>query len=170
MPGMNRLAILLLPLALGLPLLLSGCGKSKNSKNPETAKVTGTVKYKGDPVEGAIVTFLPAASKDMMSQGKGNAAYGTTDKNGNYTLKTFSPGDGAVPGSYIVTVTKFEQKAVESTPDVDSADYNPPGENDAPPKPPKNDLPKKYEAIKTSDLKADVAAGTDNVVDLDLKD
>lgn len=169
MPGMTRLAVVLLPLAAG-SLLLAGCGKKKNTKQPDTAKVTGTVTYKGEPVEGATVTFLPAESKDMMSKGKGNAAYAITNKDGKFTLKTFSPDDGAVPGKYIVTVTKFEKKPVESVPDTDSADYKPPGENDAPPKPPKNELPAKYADIKTSDLNAEVHADTENQFDFNLKD
>src|SRR5687768_16427371 len=140
MPKINRCPIILLSLAMGLTLLATGCGGGKAPGQVDTAKVTGTVKYKDNPVKGVTVTFMPAESKDTGSQGKGNAAYGMTDANGAYTLRTFNPEDGAVPGSYIVTVTKFETIAAEEAPDVDSADYNPDAPA-APPKPPKNELP-----------------------------
>ena len=168
MPEMNRFPILLLLLAFGLTLLATGCG-DKGPGRPDTAQVTGTVKYKGNPVEGATVTFMPAESKELRNQGKGNSAYGMTDKDGAFTLRTFNPDDGALPGSYIVTVTKFEKTAAESVPDVDSPDYNP-EEEMAPAKPPKNELPAKYETIQTSDLKAEIKSGSDNVIDLELKD
>jgi hypothetical protein len=60
--------------------------------------VTGKVVYNGQPVPGAKVAFL----------GDGNTlpALGITDKNGEFELTTRDPGDGAVPGKHVVTVSK----------------------------------------------------------------
>jgi hypothetical protein len=74
-----------------------------------------------------------------------------------------------VPGKYIVTVTKYEKRSVEAVSDVDSSDYNPEEEATAT-KPPKNELPSKYESIKNSDLNVEIKSGEDNVIPLELKD
>jgi hypothetical protein len=168
MPAINRCPVLFLSFAASLMLLATGCG-GKDPGRPETAKVTGTVKYNGNTVAGATVTFVPAASLDRHNQAEGKAAFAMTDDSGAYSLRTFDPDDGALPGSYIVTVTKFPSASAASVPDVDSSDYNP-DDSEAPPAPPKNELPAKYETIKTSDLKAEVKSGTENVVPLELKD
>jgi hypothetical protein len=168
MPEEKRYPFYLLTMGLGLTLLATGCGK-KGPEQHGTVKVTGTVKYNGNPVEGATVTFIPSESKDMQNKGKGNAAFGTTDKDGTFVLRTFNPDDGGVPGKYIVTVTKYEKRSVEAVSDVDSSDYNPEEEATAT-KPPKNELPSKYESIKNSDLNVEIKSGEDNVIPLELKD
>jgi hypothetical protein len=61
--------------------------------------VTGTVTLDGQPVAGANVSFSPTS-------GGGKAAVGTTDASGKFTLTTMKSGDGAVPGAYLVTITK----------------------------------------------------------------
>ena len=58
------------------------------------------VLYKQKPSEGAKVMFSP--------QNHQYAAVGQTDSNGRFTLQTFEPNDGAVPGDYKIAVTKFE--------------------------------------------------------------
>lgn len=80
---MNR-AILLL-----LPLTLLGCGSNTNS-------VTGTVTLDGKPVSDATIQFVP--------DGAGRDATGQTDKNGYFSMSTFKPGDGVVPGTYKVVI------------------------------------------------------------------
>ncbi len=60
---------------------------------------SGTVTLDGQPVEGASVAFSPKAPD-------GKAAAGLTDSSGKFTLTTVEAGDGALPGSYTVTVTK----------------------------------------------------------------
>ena len=61
-------------------------------------KVTGTVTYRSRPVQGAKVVFT--GPKDVPS------AIGITDKDGKFTLMTYDAEDGAVPGTYNVTVLK----------------------------------------------------------------
>jgi hypothetical protein len=75
----------------------SGCSKKST---PETVSVRGRVTLDGKPLEGATVGFLP--------QGSGRPAMGTTDAAGQFTLTTFAPGDGALPGQHAVTVSKLK--------------------------------------------------------------
>jgi hypothetical protein len=80
---------------LGLILSVSGCGKA--SLYP----VHGRVLYQGKPVEKAMVTFIPVQAP---ADGKKVSANGETDAEGNFTLSTRVPGDGAPAGEYRVTV------------------------------------------------------------------
>ena len=70
-----------------------GCGPAEEATTP----VSGTVMYNDKPLEGAAVTFVPDSGIQ--------AATGTTDAAGKFTLKTASK-DGAVPGTYKVVVMK----------------------------------------------------------------
>ena len=65
-----------------------------------TVPVSGTVTLDGTPVEGANVAFAPKSAD-------GRAAAGVTDASGRFTLTTVQSGDGALPGSYAVTVSKM---------------------------------------------------------------
>ncbi len=81
-------------IVLGLP----GCN---NAPKVKTIPAAGTVKYKGLPVSGAVVSFLTTTDS-------GKNASGVTDSEGKFTLKTYIGGektqDGALEGSYTVTV------------------------------------------------------------------
>ena len=70
-------------------LALPGCGDGR----PKTIQVTGTVTYRGKPVQGAHVTFTPQGNR---------SASGETDAEGRFTLLSFAPGDGAVAGEHVV--------------------------------------------------------------------
>jgi hypothetical protein len=76
--------------------LLSGCGE-----NSGTVRVMGTVKLDGQPVEGALVTFVPV-------QGAGRSASGRTDETGQFRLTTLREEDGAMPGEYKAIVVYDE--------------------------------------------------------------
>jgi hypothetical protein len=69
----------------------------------KTVHVTGTVKYKGQPVVDADVGF-------MNTSATGKSAAGKTDAEGRFTLTTLVAGakmqDGAMAGDYKVTVAK----------------------------------------------------------------
>ncbi len=124
-----------------------GCGKGR----PKTVPVTGTVTFDGKPVEGASVAFYPAEG--------GRPATGTTDAQGKFTLTTFESGDGALPGSYNVTVMKVS--GGEATADEDSdteetlmGDMGSEGESLLPPK---------YANVKSSGLTVEVKAGMEPV-------
>jgi len=83
--------------------LLADAGCSPNPKLP-TVPAAGTVTYKGEPVEGAEITFMP------LSPESGKPALAVTDAQGRFTLQTSAGGtakaDGALVGEYSVTVVK----------------------------------------------------------------
>lgn len=83
----------------GILVLAAGCGQ-KAVEQPQTIPVTGTVTYRGKAVEGAVVSLL--------TEQVSHAATGTTDASGKFTLSTFSPNDGAVPGSHRATIIKLD--------------------------------------------------------------
>jgi hypothetical protein len=87
----------LLPLVAGC--LLLGCNRSNG---PATYPVRGTLVYHGKPLAGASVTF--------MADGAPRAAIGKTDKTGSFQLTTYEQYDGAVPGSHVVTVKKYDSE------------------------------------------------------------
>ena len=84
---------------------LVGCGSDGFEK------VTGTVKYTDGTLptsEMATITFEP---KEPGSDFKG--ASGDIGEDGTFELTTIEPGDGAMPGDYIVTV-----KIMDGYPDI----------------------------------------------------
>lgn len=130
-----------------LLLATLGCGGS-SSEYPQTFPVTGAVTHAGQPVEGAVVTFHPSASSQ--------SAVGRTDVAGMYSLTTFTPGDGARPGDYQVTIVKYE-------------DINP-EELERPESPPLTHLlPEKYAKVNSSALSATVSEGGPNEFDFQLE-
>ncbi|OAI53459.1 hypothetical protein AYO47_00850 [Planctomyces sp. SCGC AG-212-M04] len=78
--------------------LLSGC--SGEPAKPPVYPVTGTVTMKDKPLGNARIVFVPM-------QG-GAPASGITDKDGKYSLTTYTAGDGAQAGSYGVRVAKYD--------------------------------------------------------------
>jgi hypothetical protein len=158
------LLILISPL-----IMLAGCGSS--SGFPKTYKVSGTVKQSGKPVDGAMVTFL--------SDEGTKAAVGSTNANGEFKLSTFGPGDGALPGSYKVTITKLSVPAASAAPSLPpgvlasgdiSDSYEPPSGNEGSrgSGTSKNLLPAKYASETSSGLIATVAPNDTNKFDFEL--
>jgi len=82
---------------LAVSLLATGCGPPNASEG--CVPVSLTVTYKGQPVEGAQVTFSAAGDGARTCQG-------TTDNSGRAVIGTFSTDDGALPGVYKVSVAK----------------------------------------------------------------
>jgi hypothetical protein len=116
-------------------------------------RVTGTVTYNGAPVEGASVSFIsPTAS-----------AYGSTDKEGHFSLRS-SQGEGIPVGDYKVTVVK-----TDAPPPAEQTTYVPPDPN-VPPTPPKDLLPAKYKQPETSQLSASVTDSGPNEFTFTLTD
>src|SRR5689334_14417891 len=88
-----------LPLTPFLSLLVAvGCADKPD--RPRVVPVKGRVLYNGQPLAGAHVTFTNGAAK--------RSAYARTDADGKFTLTTFEPGDGAVPGKQQVSVSKVQ--------------------------------------------------------------
>jgi hypothetical protein len=68
-----------------------GCGDGR----PQRVPVSGTVLIDGAPVPHGFVTFAPP---------KGRSASGQLDKEGRFTLTSYEPGDGTLPGTQRVAV------------------------------------------------------------------
>src|SRR5437016_243304 len=77
-----------------VPLLLvalAGCGDS----GPKVVQVSGTLKYKGQPVTNAYITFLPEFGRQSWAQ---------TDDQGRFKINYDKHQDGAVVGKHKVWV------------------------------------------------------------------
>lgn len=94
----RNLALLLL---LGA-VVLGGCGKGISV--PSTVPVTGVVKYKGKPLQGIRVTLHSPSTTAK----PGFIPSGQTGPDGKFSLSTGAPGNGAPPGTYVVTFEKPE--------------------------------------------------------------
>lgn len=146
---------------LGIPafVLLLTCGAAgcaSKSEGPELAAVSGTVKYRGKPLENASVVFLPDAQGQLL-------ASGTTDSKGHYQLTTRNTNDGALVGKHRVTVTlRGPNKKLPE----DQLTTGLPGSNFEP-----GDalIPQRYFLPDTSGLMREVKPGS-NTVDLELND
>jgi hypothetical protein len=150
MKAAKRLGLLL------VLVLISGCGTS----NPDTVSATGTVTYKGAPVEGATVVFGAASGQPSGAQGK-------TDASGKFSLTTFKEGDGAIPGKYSVVITK-KTEVGGMTQEEEHAAVSA-GKAAAEPKA-ENQLPAKYAAAERSGLTAEVTEGGANDFKFELTD
>jgi hypothetical protein len=122
---------LLLILAAGL----AGCG---GPKKPTTHTVSGIVLYKDKPLANVGVTFYPE---------KGRSATGKTDAEGRFTLTTFGPSDGALPGKHKVAIVPGPGEAAnKETTDLTPNDYAPPASGKAAP------FPSKYFSRESTNL------------------
>jgi len=140
--------------------LITGCGSDDG--RPATVAATATVTYNGTAVEGAHVTLSPA-------EGKGDAAFGDTDAQGAAALRT-SFGDGVVPGSYKVTVTKMVAEAAPgATENVDDEVDEEEGEEGGNVTH-KSVLPEKYGKADESGFTATVTEDGENAFTFDLVD
>jgi hypothetical protein len=126
----------------GLLLLLDGCGFIDN-----TGTVSGTVRYKGQPLSEGSVSFVSE---------KGQVATGTIDSSGHYTVSHIPPGPAKV------------------TVQVVSAEGPPPMSFLGTPKPTQGKatgpkIPLRYSTASTSGLQLNVTKGKQEF-DIDLKD
>ncbi len=136
---------------------LIGCGSETEI---DTVSVTGKVTLDGEPVEGAIVTFVPDFPK-------GRPAVGRTDRRGAYTLMTVEPGDGALPGGYGIMVRKPSGSAGQTT-DANQEEASRGGADMSRRSEVTYELPAKYATPGKSGLKAKVTADGGNNFPLKL--
>lgn len=136
--------------AVAVLVLAAGCG----TKGPEVQFVEGRVTLGGTPLANATVGYTSAEATGLPP------AYGVTDESGVYRLTSIGGrhGRGAVVGTFVVTVVKFETEDVP--------------ENEVRRAPPKvwTVVPELYGDIVTSPLRATVAEGanTGAAFDFDL--
>lgn len=117
----------------------AGCG----TKGPDVQFVEGRVTLNGTPLANATVGYTSAEATGLPP------AYGVTDESGVYRLTSIGGrhGRGAVVGTFVVTVMKYESEEVP--------------ENDPGHTPPKvwSVVPQFYGDIATSPLRATVGEG-----------
>jgi hypothetical protein len=140
----------------------AGCGPKGLTVSP----TSGTVTYKGKPVAGATVQFMPE---------KGSPCDGRTDDSGKYTI-LYRGKPGAPVGPCRVTVSK------PAAPDMSQGMSDPKPEDLArlsaatmakKPAPAAKDdaIPAKYSTVEKSGLKAEVTSdASKNVFDFNLED
>lgn len=132
-----------------------GCS-SKGDKwtkdRPRLYKGSGVVKYKSEPVEGAVVMY----------QSGEQTARGLTDAAGRFVLTTFDEGDGAIAGTHKVSIRKtiYEKKPTK---------YDSPEERSVA-KFPKEMLPAKYSKVDSSGLTAEITSSGKNLETFELDD
>ena len=136
-------------------LFFSGCQKGSTI---HTVPIDVTVKYKGETVEGALVTFNPIEKGTTI-----RAASGMTNASGNVTPMTPPGSKGVMPGKYKVTIMKTPTiggGSDDSAPAPQSYEEIMAGGN----KPnsgnmkvnAQHQLPVKYTAVDTTDLEVTV--------------
>ncbi len=142
-------------------IVVAGCSGGKKDK-PKTVPVSGTVMYKGKPIEGVQVTF--------MAEGASRAATGITDSEGKFQLSTFGANDGAVVGVHTITVVKPTSGGAEVSEDDLEAQAKMYQEMQKKSKNEKSPIPEKYSNPQTSNLKETVTEDGPNEFVLQLTD
>jgi hypothetical protein len=170
-------------------VVLAGCDKAPALK---TLPVTGTVKYNGQAIEGAVVNFMCETTSDS----KQRSASGQTDSAGKFTLQTASGAKllpGAMEGTYTVIISSPTQSVSNMDvpkPGTDASaidmeaqrkkmmsgamtqQQDPTAQANALSDKAKagNKLPDKYSKVESSGLTATVKAGDKNDFPFDLTD
>lgn len=141
-------------------VLALGCSRGEVVDGPPGKSVSGIIRYQGQPIADAIVTF--------MSQSL--SVYGTTDGEGHFKLSAPGRGQNVPFDHYQVTVSKVA--AAPTTELTEEQKHTPPNPRSPPPQgpAPKDLLPAKYKAAQTSELSADVSADGPAEFTFDLTD
>jgi len=140
---------------------VAGCGDDTGLG--QRYAVSGMVTYNSKPVEKGQISFI-ATDKNKQRDANGFI------QDGHYSLTTASPGDGALPGEYSVTVKSIEvddSKVIETV-----TKYGGGGRQHEIGKATakgKSLIPAKYQLPETSQLKYTVKEQA-NTIDIDLKD
>ena len=129
-----------------LAILLAGCGSGD-----KLAKAGGTVTYRGKPIGGANVVFIPDS---------GSPAFASTDDGGAFSWTT-QGSPGALIGSGKVAITATEKYEFKSEEEMASKDIK---------KMARSLIPIKYGRAETSGLAVTVNADGNNNFQLELKD
>lgn len=120
---------------------LAGCGGPGYEK-PDTAPVSGTVQFKGQPIADGEIILQPVG---------GRAAHGEIENGQIVNVYTYEPGDGAPVGDLQVAVFATEP---------DTSDPSGMGV--------KSLIPEKYNDAAKSGLTAKVETGQENKLELTL--
>jgi hypothetical protein len=149
----SKYPIVVLLLCAGI-IVFTGCG----DKRPPTARVSGRVTYQGRPVPEGKIIFIPE---------QGRPAIGELGPDGQYELKTFIAGDGALVGKHRVTIEARRVSGGAKPKTIEEELHGGGGAS-----PPTNFsiqwlVPEKYANPDTSPLTAEIKSG-ENVLNFDL--
>ncbi|TVS12186.1 MAG: carboxypeptidase regulatory-like domain-containing protein [Planctomycetaceae bacterium] len=148
-------------LAAGLLIGWTGCGSRTDPDRPRTVPASVTVLYLGQPVQGATVTFHPDDSQQRGSTAR-------TDASGRADMWTFDPGDGVMPGSYSVTVSKMTAVVMPDPDSMSPEEYERLAQK-MEAQAPAHEVPERYSRVATSGLVAEVTDGEDNQFTFELQ-
>jgi len=140
-------------------VLVAGCGDDTGLTRRYS--VSGTVTYKGAPVPKGNVAFIPTKPGGREASGALN--------NGKFTLTTATPNDGALPGSYKVTVISQDVDTTELKEVAKGGQFHHDAKFAKAVAGATNLVPSKYKLPDTSDLTAEVKPQS-NSFTFDLKD
>jgi len=140
-------------------VLVVGCGDDTGLA--KRYPVSGTVTYKGEPVEKGTINFIHTAPDGRDASG--------TIANGRYSLTTATPDDGALPGPYKVTVVAQNIDTTELNAISKGGQHHHDAAFAKAAKNAKNLVPARYKLADTSDLTAEVKPQS-NSIPLELKD
>ena len=115
-------------------VMLSGCGDGRGARVP----VSGMVTIDGEPLQHGSVTFVPVKIAGAAARAGG----GSIDEQGRFSVSSYTPNDGLLPGKYQVMVGSAE----------------PLGETAQ-----RWHAPKKYANMKTSGFEIEVAGGMEEL-------
>lgn len=105
--------------------------------------VQGKVFFAEKPAHGAVVVFHPANDKSPRAR----RPSGVVDEKGSFTLGTYSPGDGAAAGEYLVAIAWLEDRSKRD-----------PATGEVP-----NKLPNRYADPETSKLRVTIKEGPNDL-------
>jgi len=153
-----------LAVVIGSALLLSaGCGP-RGGVGGKPVPSGGTITLDGQPLSGVVITFIPT--------GAGQPATGVSGADGSFRLTTRNTGDGAIPGTYKVTVKRQETGAGgPSESPKDPGDMIKAMEKMAkggPPKPTGPSIHPNYESVEKTPLTWEIPSGGDRNIKLEL--
>jgi len=141
--------------------LLGILGCSDESGLAKRYAVSGTVNYNGTPVAKGTITFVPNAADGRSAAGE--------IADGYYTLTTAEKGDGALPGSYKVTIMSKEVDTTKLQEVAKGGQFHHDKDFAKAVKTAKSLVPARYGLADTSGLTAEVKAES-NKIPFDLKD
>jgi len=144
-------------------VVVLGCG-GDDSGLDRRYKVSGTVKYKGEPVSKGTIAFEPANPPPPA----GRHASGYIE-NGHYTLTTSIDGDGALPGEYKVVINSSGVDMSDLAKKSGGLIHQGDKDFQKVVKEAKSLVPTKYSKSETSGLTKKVEASS-NTIDFNLED
>jgi hypothetical protein len=112
-------------IVISMALVLAGCGPDR----PDTVRVRGKVTFDGEaPPAPGMVYFAPVEVAQGVPRRPGRGPF---DLDGEFTVTSFSEGDGLVPGTYRVRVECWKKAPTMDAPGESyvAAAFHPPTVN-----------------------------------------